>query len=87
MKIKSGFVVRTVGGEHVAVPVGERAKHFHGMLSLNDSGAFLWSFFSEDKTKEDAVSALLEEYAVEKEIAQKDVDEFIAVLEKNGFLE
>ena len=87
MKIKKGFVVRTVGGEYVAVPVGERAKQFHGMLTLNESGAFLWSFFSEDRTKEDAVLALLEEYAVEKEVAQKDVEEFVSVLEKNGFLE
>ena len=32
MKIKKGFVVREVGGENIAVPVGEMAKQFHGMI-------------------------------------------------------
>ena len=28
MKIKKGFVLRVVGGEHVVVPVGEMSKNF-----------------------------------------------------------
>ena len=46
MKIKKGFVLRVVGGEHVVVPVGEMSKQFHGMINLNETGAFLWRFFS-----------------------------------------
>ena len=41
MKIKKGFVVRKVGGECVAVPVGEMSKNFHGMINLNGTGAIL----------------------------------------------
>ena len=46
MKIKNGFVVRKVGGESVVVPVGEMSKEFHGMINLNETGAFLWEFFT-----------------------------------------
>ena len=46
MKIKKGFVVRKVGNEHVVVPVGELSKTFHGMINLNETGAFLWNFFT-----------------------------------------
>jgi len=87
MKIKKGFVVRVVGGEHVAVPVGELSKTFHGMINLNETGAFLWRFFSEEHTLEEGVDALCNEYEVERERAAADVDRFADILTKNGFIE
>ena len=57
MKIKNGFIVREVGGENVVVPVGEMSKVFHGMINLNETGAFLWKFFSQEHTLEEGVSA------------------------------
>ena len=87
MKIKKGFVLRVVGGENVVVPVGEMSKSFRGMITLNDTGAFLWNFFRQERTKEEAVDALLAEYEVAKEIAEKDVSFFIKTLFDNGFFE
>ena len=87
MKIKSGFVVRTVGGESVVVPVGEMSKKFHGMINLNETGAFLWAFYSTEHTVEDGVNALLAEYEVEKEVAQADVEAFVSTITENGFAE
>ena len=87
MKIKKGFVVRVVGGEYVAVPVGELSKTFHGMINLNETGAFLWRFFSEEHTLEEGVDALCNEYEVERERAAADVDRFADILTKNGFIE
>ena len=62
MKIKKGFVVRAVGGENVVVPVGEMSKVFHGMINLNETGKFLWDFFTQEHSLEEAVSALCGEY-------------------------
>ena len=87
MKIKNGFVVRKVGGESVVVPVGEMSKKFHGMINLNETGAFLWEFFSAEHTVDEGVAALLAEYEVEKEIAQADVEQFVKTIEENGFAE
>ena len=87
MKIKKGFVVRSVGGEYVVVPVGALSKTFRGMINLNETGAFLWRFFSEERTKEEAVTALKNEYDADEETLALDVDKFMEILTRNGFVE
>lgn len=87
MKIKKGFVLRMVGGENVVVPVGELCKTFHGMINLNETGAFLWKFFTVEHSMEEAVDALCAEYEVERERAANDVQKFISIIENNGFAE
>ena len=87
MKIKSGFVLRSVGGENIVVPVGEMSKQFHGMINLNDSGAFLWRLFSQDCTVDEAVKSLKEQYNVEEDVARQDVEKFVAVLVESGFVD
>lgn len=87
MKIKKGFVVREVGGETVVVPVGAMSKTFHGMINLNETGAFLWRFYQEEHSVEDGVKALLAEYEVEETLAQGDVKKFVETLTSNGFAE
>ncbi len=87
MKIKKGFVLRVVGGESVVVPVGEMSKQFHGMINLNETGAFLWRFFTEEHTIEEGVDALCGEYDVTRELATSDVQKFADILTQNGFVE
>ena len=87
MKIKKGFILRVVGGENVVVPVGELSKQFHGMINLNETGAFMWKFFSEEHTIEEAIDALCAEYEVERERAAADVQKFADVLTQNAFVE
>ena len=87
MKIKKGFVIRKVGGDSVVVPVGELSKNFHGMINLNETGAFLWQFYTEDHTLDDGVNALLNEYDVEESLARADVEQFIKTITENGFAE
>lgn len=87
MKIKKGFVIRKVGEENVVVPVGEASKSFHGMIKLNDSGAFLWRFYTAEHTAEEGIDALLAEYDADRDTATRDVENFLQTLEKNGFSE
>ncbi len=87
MKIKKGFVVRSVGGENVGVPVGEMAQTFHGMIKLNETGGFLWRFFEKEHTEEQAVQALLNEYAVEEDVARRDVQAFVDKMIEKGFMQ
>lgn len=87
MKIKKGFVIRKVGDAHVVVPVGELSKTFHGMINLNETGAFLWNFFTAEHTVDEGVAALCAEYDVEEERARLDVEKFADILRKNAFVE
>ena len=87
MKINQDFTIQKVGGSYLAVPVGETSKHFHGMIRLNETGAFLWKLMAEkDCTEADLVDALLAEYEVSREIAERDVHAVVELLKENRCL-
>lgn len=87
MQIKSDFTIQKVGNSYIAVAVGETSKTFHAMIKLNETGAFLWNQLTEkDLTVEDLTNALLAEYDVERETAQKDVQAIVEKLAENGIL-
>lgn len=77
MKVKKDYMLRSVAGYAVVVPVGEGAMNFNGVINLNDSGAFLWKTMENDVTEEQMVAALLGEYDVDEERAKADVAVFI----------
>ena len=41
MKLKEGFILRTVAGETVALPTGG-VTNLDMMITLNETGKFLW---------------------------------------------
>jgi hypothetical protein len=86
MKIKAGYVVRTIAKETVVVPVGVEAVNFNGIITLNKTGKALWEQLTTEKTAEELVVFLTANYEVDLAIAQKDVAEFIAKLQKNNIL-
>ena len=87
MRIKNYFTVQKVGGSYIAVAVGETSKTFHGMVRLNETGAFLWQKMSEaDVTEEELIAALLDEYDVDRETAARDVAALTKQLKDGGIL-
>ena len=85
MLINKDFTIQKVGASYLAVPVGETSKHFHGMIRLNETGAFLWKLMAEkDCTEADLVESLLAEYEVEREIAERDVHVIVELLRENN---
>lgn len=91
MKINNGFILRQVnsadGVLNVVIAVGNKANKLNGYLTLNGSAVFLWNELKEEKSKEDLVNALLNEFDVSKEIAEKDVDAFISNLKNLGAID
>lgn len=84
MQINKDFTIQKVGASYVAVPVGETSKTFHGMVRLNETGAFLWKLMAEkDCTEEELVDALRGEYDVAREIAAADVHRIVEQLAEN----
>lgn len=80
MKIRDGFILREVADNYIVVAVGEAVKSFNGVINLNETGAFLWKQLENGTDKEALIDALLAEYEVDREVAEKDVDAFIAKL-------
>ena len=86
MKIADGFLLKTVAGKNIVVSVGAEV-NFNGMLTLNDTGVYLWNLLQKDTTKDDILSKMLEEYDVSEEIASADIDAFIQKLRQANILE
>ena len=86
MKIKDGFCLREMGGYFIVVPVGERNLSFHKMITLNETGAFLWKQLEQETTIEALVDALTTEYAVDAETALSDIEELTAAMAKAELL-
>lgn len=87
MKIKSGFILRTVAGNNVVVAIGEQSKSFNGVIKLNESGLVLWNKLVGGVEKAELVSALLDEYDITADVAENDVDKFVGVLRDAGAIE
>ena len=87
MKIKDGFVAREVGGETIVIAVGERSRDFNAMITLNETGKFLWERMSEDTDVDALTAAVLEEYEVDEATAKGAVERFTASLVKAGLVE
>lgn len=77
MKIVDGFVLKKIADTNVVVPLGTNTVSFRSMVSLNDTGAFLWKLLEKETTEEDLLSALLEEYNVDRQTAETDIKAFL----------
>ena len=87
MKISQNFILREIAGEYVIVPTGEAAYEFQGLITVNETGAFLWEKLQKDEqTEESLVKVLCEEYETDQTRAEKDVAEFIQRLRQQNIL-
>ena len=86
MKLKDGFLLRQVAGQTVVLPVSGDLD-LNMMITLNETGAFLWERIQQPTDEASLVKALLAEYDVDEATAAAAVSGFVKKLEANGFLE
>lgn len=88
MKIKEGFLLREIAGSYVVVPIGQRVIDFNGLMSLNETGALLWSKLEKEvRTINELVTLLCEHYLVEEDRARADIEAFINKITERGLIE
>lgn len=85
MKLKDGFILRQVAGQTVVLPSGDEL-NLNMMITLNDTGAFLWKLLQNDVQEPELVEALLAQYDVDGDTAKAAVSSFVRKLSDNGFL-
>lgn len=71
------FITREIAGETILVPTGQAARTLNGMISLNETGAFLWSALRERQTPEALAERLAEQCGVDPADVQGDTAEFL----------
>ncbi len=87
MKVKKEYVLKTVGDQIIVVPVGSEAVKFHGMLTLNQTGKFLFENLTEETSVEALTGKLVDQYDVSYEVAAADVLRFVNLLKEKNVLE
>lgn len=86
MKIKGELLLREVAGEIIAIPVGETALRFNGMICLNEVSAHIWKGLQEETSKEEILNSILQEFDVSMEEALTDLEDFLHQLKENDLL-
>ncbi len=86
MKIKEGYLLRKVAGEIIVVPTGEAAMDFNGILTLNESAAYLWDFLTKGISLDELALKLTEKYEVDQTTALADTKELIDLLKKRDII-
>ena len=88
MRIKEGFELRDVCGEHIIVAYGKANIDFNKVISLNESANYLWkNVFDKDFTAETMASLLQQEYEVDAETALRDAKALLEEWTKVGLTE
>jgi len=87
MRIKDGYLLRTVADTKIVVPVAERVIEFKGMMLLNDVSAAIWEYMQEDRTYEQILKFMLDSYDVDRETAEKDLNTLIERMKDSGVIE
>lgn len=85
MKLKMDFLIREVAGQSVAIPVGDSVD-LNAMITLNETGVFLWKLMENETDEGVLTAALLAEYDVDEETARKAVQSFVQTLKSHDLL-
>jgi len=85
MKLKEGFLLREVAGQTVVLPTGSDLD-LNMMITLNETGKFLWERLENETDEAALTAALLAEYDVDEQTARQSVDAFVAKLKEHEFL-
>jgi len=80
-------VARVVAGETLIVPVRAKVGDLASIYSFNGTGTLIWKLLETPKSVEELASAIVQEYEVEPEQAERDVAEFVGEMKAVGLVE
>ena len=79
-------VTRSIAGETIIVPVRNGVSELNSIYSLNEAGTSIWNLINGQRTLEQIVEAISDEYEVTAEQAETDVFDFLGRLEGEGLI-
>lgn len=86
MKAKEGFILRKIANTNMLIPIGKNIADFNGVISLNESAAFLWGKLMKGSELPVLAEDLVGEYSISKEQAFEDAEGFIKKLQEAHIL-
>ena len=86
IQLEKEYVLRQIEDDYIIVPVGKTTLSFNGMITVNETGAFLWEQLVKGTSKEELLQSLIDTYDVTLEEAKGDINEFLNILYENNIL-
>ncbi|MGN0526102.1 MAG: PqqD family protein [Acutalibacteraceae bacterium] len=87
MKISENYILKTIAGQPVVVPVGEAASNINGMITLNGVAEIIWKGLQAEKSVDAIIEEIMAEYSADIDVVKKDVNAFIEKLRSYNILE
>ena len=87
MKRKKDFVLQNIGGENLLVPIGAQVMDLNGLVTLNETAVYVWELLEKERTADELAASVAEQFGVDLETAQKDVQVFLEEIKEMGLLE
>jgi hypothetical protein len=81
------MVHRAIAGETILVPIRRDVAELDDIYSLDGIGPRVWELVDGQRTVEDIVDSIVQEYEVDRVTAEGDVLAFLSQLESLGALE
>lgn len=86
MRLRQKLVMKKIAGEYVFVAVNSCSDPYEGIITTSESGALIMQSLGEDVTKDELVRLLCDEYEVEKDQAEDDIEKMLRMLRLKGLL-
>ena len=87
MKAKKGFVLRNIAGDNVLMPTDENISKFNGVLLMNEAAAFVWEKLNSSISRQELLTAILDEYEIDEKTASSDLDALLEKLKKHDVID
>lgn len=87
MKLNENYILKTVAGMPVVVPVGDAVNNIHGMITLNGPAEIIWKALEAGKSQDEIVNLIKAEYDADEAVIKADVEAFIEKLKNHKILE
>ena len=78
------FIKRKIATQYVIVAVGAATKRFNGMISVNETGSFIWDARESDISMDELVGRITEHYEVDADTARAHATDFVNTLKGVG---
>ncbi len=86
MKIKDSFVLRNIAGINTVIST-DSSSGFDGMITLNETGVFMWNILKDGATIETLIDAVVKEYDIDEATASIDSKDFVDKLKSINVFE
>ena len=86
MHLKCNFEVMELSEEKIAVPVGDNAGLFHGVIKMNETAAYILELLKKESSEAEIIEAMMAEFNAPRGILEKDVRQYIEEFTEMGLI-